>query len=64
MEIPEIHIPDVHIPYTYVPDYGHSNVQIIGCTYYHRDTKNTNCFKKAKEQNLHNPRSELSAKKI
>ena len=41
MEIPEIHIPDVHIPYTYVPDYGHSNVQIIGCTYYHRDTKNT-----------------------
>ena len=41
MEIPEIHIPDVHIPYTYVPDYGHSNVQVIGCTYYHRDTKNT-----------------------
>ena len=41
MEIPEIHIPDVHIPYTYVPDYNHSNVQIIGCTYYHRDTKNT-----------------------
>ena len=41
MEVPEIHIPDVHIPYTYVPDYGHSNVQIIGCTYYHRDTKNT-----------------------
>ena len=24
-----------------MPDYGHSNVQIIGCTYYHRDTKNT-----------------------
>ena len=41
MEIPEINIPDVHIPYTYVPDYGHSNVQVIGCTYYHRDTKNT-----------------------
>jgi hypothetical protein len=41
LEIPEIHIPDVHIPYTYVPNYGHSNVQIIGCTYYHRDTKNT-----------------------
>ena len=41
MEIPEIHIPDVHIPYTYVPDYGHSNVQVIGCNYYHRDTKNT-----------------------
>jgi len=41
LEVPEIHIPDVHIPYTYVPDYGHSNVQIIGCTYYHRDTRNT-----------------------
>jgi len=41
LEIPEIHIPDVHIPYTYVPDYNHSNVQVIGCTYYHRDTKNT-----------------------
>jgi len=41
LEIPEIHIPDVHIPYTYVPDYSHSNVQVIGCTYYHRDTKNT-----------------------
>ena len=41
MEIPEINIPDVHIPYTYVPDYNHSNIQVIGCTYYHRDTKNT-----------------------
>jgi hypothetical protein len=41
LEIPEIHIPDVHIPYTYVPDYSHSNIQVIGCTYYHRDTKNT-----------------------
>ena len=41
MEIPEIHIPDIHIPHTYVPDYSHSNVQVIGCTYYHRDTKNT-----------------------
>ena len=41
MEIPEINIPDVHIPYTYVPDYSHSNIQVIGCTLYHRDTKNT-----------------------
>ena len=41
MEIPEIHIPDIHIPYTYVPDYSHSNIQVIGCTLYHRDTKNT-----------------------
>jgi len=41
LEIPEIHIPDVHIPYTHLPNYDHSNVQVIGCTYYHRDTKNT-----------------------
>ena len=41
MEIPEIHIPDVHIPYTHLPNYNHSNVEVIGCTYYHRDTKNT-----------------------
>ena len=41
MEIPEIYIPDVHIPYTHLPNYDHSNVQVIGCTYYHRDTKNT-----------------------
>ena len=24
-----------------MPDYSHSNVQVVGCTYYHRDTKNT-----------------------
>ena len=24
-----------------MPDYGYSNVQVIGCTYYHRDTRNT-----------------------
>ena len=41
IHIPEIHIPDIHIPYTYVPDYSHSNVQVVGCTHYHRDTKNT-----------------------
>ena len=41
MEIPEIHIPEIHIPYTHLPNYDHSNVQVIGCTYYHRDTKNT-----------------------
>ena len=40
-EIPEIHIPEIHIPYTHLPNYDHSNVQVIGCTYYHRDTKNT-----------------------
>ena len=41
MEIPEINIPDVHIPYTYVPSYSHTNIQVIGCTLYHRDTVNT-----------------------
>jgi len=41
LKIPEIHIPDVHIPSTHLPNYDHSNVQVIGCTYYHRDTKNT-----------------------
>ena len=24
-----------------MPDYSHSNVQVVGCTHYHRDTKNT-----------------------
>jgi len=41
ISIPEIHIPDIHIPYTFLPNYEHSNVEVIGCTYYHRDTKNT-----------------------
>ena len=39
--MPEVDIPDIHIPYTYVPNYSHTNIQIIGCTLYHRDTKNT-----------------------
>ena len=39
--MPEIDIPDIHIPYTYIPNYSHTNIQIIGCTLYHRDTKNT-----------------------
>ena len=41
IEIPEISIPKIHIPYTFLPNYEHSNVEVIGCTYYHRDTKNT-----------------------
>ena len=41
IEIPEISIPEIHIPYTFLPNYEHSNVEVIGCTYYHRDTKNT-----------------------
>ena len=39
--MPEIDIPDIHIPYTYVPSYSHTNIQVIGCTLYHRDTVNT-----------------------
>ena len=39
--MPEIDIPDIHIPYTYIPNYSHTNIQIIGCTLYHRDTRNT-----------------------
>ena len=41
IHIPDIHIPDIHLPYTFVPNYEHSNVQVIGCTHYHRDAKNT-----------------------
>ena len=41
ISIPEIDIPKIHIPYTLLPNYDHSNVEVIGCTYYHRDTKNT-----------------------
>ena len=39
--MPEIDIPDIHIPYTYVPNYSHTDIQVIGCTLYHRDTRNT-----------------------
>jgi len=41
IKIPEINIPEIHLPYTFLPNYDHSNVEVIGCTYYHRDTKNT-----------------------
>ena len=41
ISIPEIHIPEIHIPYTFLPNYDHSNIEVIGCTFYHRDTKNT-----------------------
>ena len=41
ISIPEIHIPEIHIPYSFLPNYDHSNVEVIGCQYYHRDTKNT-----------------------
>ena len=41
INIPEISIPNIHIPYSFLPNYEHSNVEVIGCPYYHRDTKNT-----------------------
>ncbi len=41
VNIPEVNIPEVHLPYTFLPNYDHSNVEVIGCQYYHRDTRNT-----------------------
>ena len=41
INIPEISIPNIHIPYSFSPNYEHSNIKVIGCKYYHRDTKNT-----------------------
>ena len=41
INIPEIIIPNIHIPYSFLPNYEHSNIEVIGCKYYHRDTKNT-----------------------
>ena len=41
INIPEISIPNIHIPYSFSPNYEHSNIEVIGCKYYHRDTKNT-----------------------
>ena len=39
--IPEIIIPEINLPKTYIPNYEHSNINVIGCNYYHRDTRNT-----------------------
>jgi len=39
--IPEIIIPEINLPQTYIPNYEHSNINVIGCNYYHRDTINT-----------------------
>ena len=41
MEIPEIVIPDIHIPEVPLPSFITSDIEVIGCTSYHRDTKNT-----------------------
>jgi len=39
--IPEIIVPEIHLPQTFIPNYKHSNINVIGCNYYHRDTRNT-----------------------
>ena len=41
IKIPEIIVPQIHLPQTYIPNYEHSNINVIGCNYYHRDTRNT-----------------------
>ena len=41
MEIPEIIIPDIHIPEVPLPSFITSDIEVIGCTSYHRDTENT-----------------------
>ena len=39
--IPEIIIPNVYIPPVVLPSFDVLNVETVGCTYYHRDTRNT-----------------------
>jgi len=39
--IPEIIIPDIHIPEIPLPLFLTSDIEVIGCTSFHRDTKNT-----------------------
>lgn len=39
--IPEIKIPNVYIPPVVLPSFDVLNVETVGCTYFHRDTKNT-----------------------
>ena len=41
IKIPEIIVPEIHLPQTYIPNYEYSNIDVIGCNYYHRDTRNT-----------------------
>ena len=41
MEIPEIIIPDIHIPEVPLPSFITTDIEVIGCTSHHRDTKNT-----------------------
>ena len=37
----EINIPDIHIPEVPLPSFNTTDIEVIGCTSYHRDTKNT-----------------------
>jgi len=41
INIPDIHIPDIHIPEVQLPSFNTTDIEVIGCTSYHRDTKNT-----------------------
>ena len=41
INIPNIHIPDIHIPEVSLPSFNTTDIEVIGCTSYHRDTKNT-----------------------
>ncbi len=40
-EIPEFIFLTLHIPQVFIPNYEYSNINVIGCNYYHRDTINT-----------------------
>ena len=41
INIPDINIPDIHIPEVLLPSFIDTDIEVIGCTSYHRDTKNT-----------------------
>ena len=41
INIPDIHIPNIHIPEVPLPSFNTTDIEVIGCTSYHRDTKNT-----------------------
>ena len=41
INIPDIYIPDIHIPEVQLPSFSTTDIEVIGCTSYHRDTKNT-----------------------
>ena len=41
INIPDIYIPDIHIPEVKLPSFNTTDIEVIGCTSFHRDTKNT-----------------------